>query len=361
MSFFDDLHLNVARMGKPERPPEIDTTMPPRTEPDFVRRLGGGIAIQLKDLEDSAAFGGLLGYRGAQVLLYIREKGDQIEEIRDKPFIGPKYHVANCQTLRRMRAENRFGRYVVTNDVTGEFLLIDSEAHRTREVRARLNVCKNCLDFLNYQDYRTDTTRRTAIFERFSLPTLFATYSTLFEFLPTGVTMWKSGDPRSWASRPKDAPEFERCESCDVRLPGSSSLIGVPAGPSGESGRVVCADCRRKPPISETVHVNARDMKRIARERPKNENAISWEEAYRLADCAFEGLMKLYERQGYEAPEPGFEFEDEAGAVCGQLGLAWPVSRHAVVLHESEAEAARRHGWEAFALEAALLDAREDG
>ena len=363
MSYFEHLHVNVARMGKPREAPTIDTTLLPSEELTLTRELESGIEIALDQLEDSADLGGLLGYGGRQVLLYIREQGGRIDEIREKPFIGPKYHVANCSTLRSMRERNRFERYVVTNDVSGSFRLVESETRSSREVRAKLNVCKNCLTFLNYQGYRTDGENKRSIFEAFRLPTFFATYSTLFEFLPAGVDMVKSGDPRAWAHRANVAfGAIEDCYSCGVRLPNDTGLIGVPRGTGDTHDRVICVDCRRKPPRSESIHVSGDDMRKIAIGRGKlTTSDATWEEAYRFADSTFHGLMKTYERQGYAPPEAGFELTDENGAVSMELGLAWSVSRHAVVLHEREAELARAVGWEAQSLEAALIGSQEDG
>ena len=126
MSHFAELLANVAKMGAPIEPPEIDVTLAPSAMPTFAEGLDSGIEIALDDLSDSAEFGGLLGYKGAQVLLYIREqKKRQLDGIHEDPSSGPRYHVASCRTLRRMRTLDRFGRYVVTNDVSGTFRLAD--------------------------------------------------------------------------------------------------------------------------------------------------------------------------------------------------------------------------------------------
>ena len=86
-----------------------------------------------------------------------------------------------------------------------------------------------------------------------------------------------------------------------------------------------------------------------------------WKASYAFADPAFHGLMKVHQRQGYDPPEIGVELKDEHGAVCANLELAWPASRYAVVLHEHEAELARAQKWNAFVLQAASINAREDG
>jgi hypothetical protein len=81
-----------------------------------------------------------------RVLLYIRDVSSYGFDASD-----PKFHFANCSTLQEMRTNNRLGRYVIAIEDTGEFTVYvgDAETH----TRKRLNVCKNCLSYLQYEGY----------------------------------------------------------------------------------------------------------------------------------------------------------------------------------------------------------------
>ena len=358
--FFAKLRANAALMGRPSRTPTIDTSMPPPqpltlSPPELAR----GIEIGLDQLRRSSDIGGLLGIDGAQVLLYIRNQGARFDAAVANPSSGPKYHVADCRTLRDMRERNRFGRYVVTDDLSGSFRITEGERDGARGARVRLDVCKNCLLHLNYRDYEAGGQVRAAVFAGFSLPEFFATYSTLFSSLPNGTELVRPGVTRS-PGAPVPIGSMT-CDACAASLPARSALIASVA--DGGSKRTLCIDCRRKPPVGEPVYVTEAEMKEIDRARRPNwvGTELSWDDARRYADAAFDGLLRIYERQEQGVPEPGVELQREDGSVCLELGLAWSSSRHAVVLHEHEAALARSLGWDAMTLADALLDSREDG
>src|SRR5690606_23083484 len=112
-----------------------------------------GIEIKLDDLASTA---GLLTYEGRQVLLYIPDQGGNISAVlggeREK---GKRFHVAECDTLEKMRRANRFERYIATTDVSGIFAVHGQDFNfGSREGHAPLHVCINCLKALNYKQAR---------------------------------------------------------------------------------------------------------------------------------------------------------------------------------------------------------------
>ncbi len=91
---------------------------------------------------------GTLEYRGRKVVVYIRD-----QRVEYQPY---KFHVANCDTLSRMRADNRYDRYVVATRNDGMFTVNSYDDARNlieEGAEQRLAVCINCLKALNYKDY----------------------------------------------------------------------------------------------------------------------------------------------------------------------------------------------------------------
>ena len=360
MGYFDELKLNVARIRIPAVTPVIDTTLPPTEMPAMTAGLNTGIEISLDQLDPPGNFGGLLGFKGAQVILYIREHGDFLESKIESLSNRPKYHVADCRTLQLMRNQDRFGRYVVTNDVTGRFRLDGKIDGRKGSATLDLEVCKNCLTHLNYEGYRTSPAKRPTVHGGFTLSRFFVTYSTVFTKHPRGGGF--SRPVESAQTAPIAAFDHDgliACDDCGASFESGSTLI------SGSAAHgVQCADCRRRPPGEEAVLVDESEMRIIAdarREIWAELDGHDWDDVFRLSDPAFHGLLHLYQRQGQPIPEPGVELLDSDGAVCVELGLAWSVSFDAVVLHESEKLWAVEQGWAAMTLAEALLDGQQDG
>src|ERR1700730_18074384 len=83
---------------------------------------------------------GTLAYKDSRVLLYIRDvsvMGDREPE--------PRYHLANCSTLRQMRERRRFNRYVVSTRLDGVFNLNIIKGQISTRRLVPLSVCQNCL------------------------------------------------------------------------------------------------------------------------------------------------------------------------------------------------------------------------
>ena len=83
--------------------------------------LEKGKEIPLEEVESE--FGGLLTYKGEQVLLYIKDTRQSRFTLEHLPKEARRFHVAECQTLEAMRRKRRFERYVVTTRKDGIFLV----------------------------------------------------------------------------------------------------------------------------------------------------------------------------------------------------------------------------------------------
>lgn len=153
--FLDDIGLNAVRdamgaynLGTFSGPKPAKTL----TRSDLDRLVSVGIDISSLD-EVTQHSDGTLVYKGRRIVLYIRDinvyrgGGASHDDL-------PKYHVANCRTLDDMRAQNRFGRYVVAANVTGEFSINQIRGKdRVTSTTERLNVCQNCLTHLRFDGF----------------------------------------------------------------------------------------------------------------------------------------------------------------------------------------------------------------
>src|SRR6185437_13545466 len=95
---------------------------------------------------------GTLAYKNQRVILYIRD----IKQFRDKSPSDdhlPRYHLTDCDKLQEMRANNRYGRYVVATRDTGEFQVNLTRNGALRQSDERLTVCQFCLGQLNWENF----------------------------------------------------------------------------------------------------------------------------------------------------------------------------------------------------------------
>lgn len=120
---------------------------------------------ELKFLEDRT-----IAWKNRRVLLYIRDW--KLEKSR------PKFHICHCATLEEMKKEGRSKRYVVSTRTDGVFnfnqIKYVNGTPIVNEKEEKLDVCKNCLESLNYNNYRAD---REKAFEEFDLNEFFVRFS----------------------------------------------------------------------------------------------------------------------------------------------------------------------------------------
>lgn len=249
--------------------------------------LETGIEIQLDELETST--GGLLSYKGEQVLLYIRDTGSSKWILENEPEKSRKFHIAECSTLDVMRQKGRFERYVVISGNDGVFPVDwkDLDTGERGETEAALKVCKNCLkalDWLGYEhsEHRENSERGTImtkreIFQSFDISDFFLSYSTFFHQKPSRkaseaelneyVPNWSKISTR----RRRQAKW--RCEACKVDLNHAPWALhchhrnGVVTDNSTANIEVLCALCHAAQPYHGHMKVNAKTKATILRAR----------------------------------------------------------------------------------------------
>lgn len=336
-------------------------------EIDFGDLLGtkGGVEIGLEDLE---IINGLLSVKGFQVLLFIPDHDLNISAVLNgESEKGKRFHVADCQTLERMRREKRFERYKVTNNLSGNFHIYgkDSVTRRDIEGEARLIICRYCLNYLNYKDYKKTKSSRNAVVEHFDISEFFATYSSLFRKLPEhNGFLTGSGYSDDWRQISLAYRKSRRfvCEHCQVNLADYNGLLhthhinGNKRDNREVNLQALCVDCHRKEPLHHHMHVKHRDMQLINQLRRKQSllKNVNWDNVFDLADPAVHGLLLYYRNRKTSAPEVGYEVVDSNQAVVAQLELAWPSHKKGIAIDVNDLNSAQAAGWKVILIGQAI-------
>jgi hypothetical protein len=144
------------------------------TADDIDIRLGSFEGIEIESTDEVQEFDdGTLIYKDRRVILFIRD-----HTVYTGRSIDPKFHVANCDTLKQMRVHKRHARYVVAARMDGIFKLNIIEGSRRKQELRKLNVCQNCMSMLNFDDFVMSMARptRQALVDNFSIDRFFEIY-----------------------------------------------------------------------------------------------------------------------------------------------------------------------------------------
>lgn len=187
--FADDRDLNSLReqMGATQ---EGDLTLTAGNRPLNLQQIEqlATDGIDIPSLAEVRALGdATLAYRNQRVLVYLRDSAEEHE---------PRFHVANCERIRAMRANRQGARYVVSAE--------------TATQRKRLRVCHDCLDELQYEGHaNTFTVERFYHLWPRELPEAHATQTVLLDDF--------GGDFGQHAAEAMALANF-RCTKCGIDL-----------------------------------------------------------------------------------------------------------------------------------------------
>ncbi|XRE42278.1 hypothetical protein ACIVBQ_000482 [Tenacibaculum discolor] len=127
----------------------------------------GEVEIELGEIKTND---GVFEYKGKKVIVYIR---DQYYKYYSR---GYKFHLTKCNTIGRAFLNRRNSRYVVSLRTDGLFkinLMEDNQIVK-EDLIEPMNVCKNCLEQVNYKEYKIHPYHiKTNIYENFDLAEYF--------------------------------------------------------------------------------------------------------------------------------------------------------------------------------------------
>lgn len=331
--------------------------------------LSRGIEIELDRLEP---VGGVLSIQGRQVLLYIPDQGGSIDSVINDGSKGKRFHIANCSTLHKMRTQNRIERYLVTNNLTGDFDVYGNgeSQHVARKGTARLVVCRNCLKHLNYKGYKNSSATgptKNEIFKNFKLSEFFARHSTLFRYTPDQLKPIEAGYSDDWKSVSAQYRSQHNycCEQCSVNLSDYKHLLhchhknGVKRDNSQNNLEALCKDCHRRQERHEHLNISAQEMT-IIRSCRRDQGMLdnnSWDELLELTDTSFHGILLTYQSRGTQRPEIGYDIENEQHEVVITAEIAWTAQKKAIVFDDKEVKVMGNLGWTAITLNDAVNNA----
>ena len=358
---FGLLWQSVRQMGAKERDFQFEVS--DRQILDIDIELERGVDISLDDLEST---GGLLSYKGRQVLLYIPDHGRWVQSVIDGTNQGNRFHVGDCTKLDEMRQKGKFDRYVVTTDLGGIFKITGQNNVSSHvEHNAELKVCKLCLRMLNYRGYDTGPLSKKIIFDDFSISDFFATYSTQFRYLPKQLLDRRSGYSDEWGeiSRIYRASQGWLCESCGLNLQGNRNLLhchhvsGNKRDNSEENLKALCADCHSKQPDHEKMYVRKSEMAEI--QRLRREQGIlgvlpGWDKVLEYIDSAYEGVARKVMKTSRTLPSIGEDVANSSGEIVLTPELSWPEQKFAIVDNDEQLATLTKVGWRAMTIEHVL-------
>jgi hypothetical protein len=243
---FKELEILVSNMGASQITWESDVKIA-TIETDWKIILETkGIDVDINDVEIMP--NGLLGYRGEQILLYIKEVSGFSQ------YGLPKFHFYQCGKLNSMKNAGRFERYVVTQRKDGTFLMDKKVGynHYEKDQIEKLLVCKYCLNWYN-RHYR----KNHDVYD-FNIADFFENFTNtpiIHKPSHTDITAPASGYPENW-----DSISLERknrynwtCEQCGKYCADKTGLHvhhinGVKSDIRESNLKVLCVLCHSKQP-----------------------------------------------------------------------------------------------------------------
>ncbi len=296
----------------------IDFNLAPIDDIDIELEAGKEIFVnQIQDVN------GLLSHAGRQVILYIKdhtfENNPTLSSLQKDGSKGRKFHITDCKTLKNMRTNQRFDRYVVTTNTTGFFKISARNSYgMIEEGDVKLDVCQNCLEQLNYNDYKflSQDNRKNEV-KTFNILNFFEQYSSFIRYLPSGIAKVKDvtyTDDWEEISSEYRASVHYKCEECGVDLSNNSQtrkllhvhhINGVKGDNRYDNLKALCFDCHKKQPNHSHMLCKKDYIIKINELRLKQgiiSDIISWNDVYKYSDTALYGVIRMLEHEKIQIP-----------------------------------------------------------
>lgn len=219
--------------------------------------------IDIEDISDVITLDDYtLTYKGERVILYIRDV--YVNAHRNVSL--PKFHVSNCKTLQNMIESGRKKRYVVSQKESNKFNLNFISGQSVRKEEHSLNVCKNCLQLLRWDNYSTSWSAqdKDQCVSNFSIKEFFIKYPKPL-MRKTGFSASNADYNRyadNWASISRMYKESKNwtCEQCHINLTHRKPLLhthhinGQKNENQASNLRALCVACHAQQPMHEYMY-----------------------------------------------------------------------------------------------------------
>jgi len=218
---------------------------------------------------------GLFAYKGYHVLIFIKDTGHSRELLLERPEDSKKFHLVDCKTIQDMKRQKRYERYYATNNTSGEFNVDAKEDDQYFPVKAKLKVCKNCLEQINWANYgfAIGKEKQNKIRDHFSIDSFFEKYKSMFSQLPERFA--EDHDTSGYSKNQKIISHKYReiknwtCEECGRYLVNHKNLLhlhhinGVKDDNSEKNQKALCKYCHSKQPKHSHMFLSAKDLEII--------------------------------------------------------------------------------------------------
>ncbi|MDR1509746.1 MAG: HNH endonuclease [Synergistaceae bacterium] len=223
----------------------------------------------------------LIAYEGIPCLIYIPQG-----TLFSIPEDLPKFHFMECSTIKDMRRNGRFQRYIITNETSGRFVMNMRDNWHSAGAennRVRLNVCKNCLREYNYKNYNASRDK-DAIVRNFDIKSFFGECEVYFDDLPLrhDANFIKDNYPKNW-----DAISLSYrnsigwcCEICHAVFSEHRHLLGVHHRNGIKSDvdvanlQALCKVCHSEQFMHQHLSITETERQIIEELRKKSQDAI---------------------------------------------------------------------------------------
>ncbi|WP_420546835.1 HNH endonuclease [Curvivirga sp.] len=242
----------------------------------------GNVILLGEDLERLLEFpAGLATIGNTQATLHIYQPFTDLETLQSEPSPAPKYHVMDCDILRKMKQKGRFDRYVLTRDPEGLFRVEPWDRERNKrleEINAQLMPCKVCLKELNYDGFAEKEKSQTdEIVKNFDIGKFFENYEHIFRSLPlySPETFPEGNYTSDWAKISENVRRAAqwKCDKCGVELSKHRSLLHVhhKDGNRGNNNKFnlqpLCCICHKDQAFHENMYIKPDHIQTIKKLR----------------------------------------------------------------------------------------------
>jgi 5-methylcytosine-specific restriction endonuclease McrA len=246
-----------------------------------------GLEVDIEDVEFLSD--GTIAYKDRRVLLYIRDVS--FGGSSEKQANDPRFHIAACKMLHRMKSIGRFEqRYVVSTRIDGNFKLHYVQAGL--KLDKKLDVCQYCLGKLRYRNFDYGLMKRPqrkAIVNGFSISEFFEKYPrALHGAVPkhddvTAPTNQYSADFFEISQSYRAKVDW-RCEECRIVLDSPDTrrylhvhhLDGAKNNNAEQNLKALCVLCHSKQPMHGHMKHTASyiEFVRVLQQRPDFERRL---------------------------------------------------------------------------------------